>query len=49
MRGRPSLHLLVPTGTLDLTPNLLGLSKAMIEASLSRLMVATKQVGERMT
>jgi hypothetical protein len=42
-----SLHLLAPASTLDLTLTL-GPSKAMIETSLSRLMVATQQVGETM-
>jgi hypothetical protein len=34
-RGRPSLHLLAPAGTLDLTPN-------FDSRRLSRLMVATQ-------
>jgi hypothetical protein len=44
----PSLYLLAPADILDLTPTL-GPSKAVIEASLSRLMVATHNVGEKMT
>jgi hypothetical protein len=45
----PSLYLLAPAGTLELTSNLRVHLKATIEASLSRLMVATQQVGEKMT
>jgi hypothetical protein len=47
-RGRPSLYLLAPVGTMVGLPRFIR-PKATIEASLSRLMVATQQVGENMT